>query len=81
MTSASAVRGLIARQLQVSLERVTPGAALKVDLGADSLDHLEMVMALEAELSVYISDAQAERMVTVKDVIDFVDETKREKGL
>lgn len=81
MSSADVVRRMIAEQSGASIERVVPGASLKRDLGADSLDVVELAFNLEDELAIYIDDAQIERFVTVKDVIDFVDETKREKGL
>ena len=51
---------------------ITPGANLQDDLGADSLDVVELVMAFEEEFDLEISDEDAERCKTVKDVLDYI---------
>ena len=58
--------------LGVNPEQVTPEARLIEDLGADSLDEVEMVMALEEEFDIDVPDADAEKMKTVNDVISYV---------
>ena len=67
------VRAIIAEQLGVKLEEVTDGASFIEDLGADSLDTVELVMALEEEFGIEIPDEDAEKMVTVGDAIKYID--------
>ena len=69
------VRAIIAEQLGVKLEEVTDAASFIEDLGADSLDTVELVMALEEEFGIEIPDEDAEKMVTVGDAIKYI-ETK-----
>jgi acyl carrier protein len=59
-------------QYRVDRKKVIPSAHLSDDLGADSLDKVEMIMALEDEFGVEIRDVDAERIVTVRDAIDYV---------
>ena len=66
------VTDLIAEYLGVDREEVVPEAAFIDDLSADSLDIVELVMALEKEFNVEISDEDAERISTVQDAIDYV---------
>ncbi|MDR1401588.1 MAG: acyl carrier protein [Puniceicoccales bacterium] len=70
------VRKIIVDQLDVNEEQVTPEASFLDDLGADSLDTVELVMAFEDEfkdeIRGEISESEAEKMRTVKDVIDFI---------
>ncbi len=66
------VQGIVAEQLGVELEQVTAEASFMDDLGADSLDTVELVMALEEEFDIEISDEDAEKIQTVKDAIDYV---------
>ena len=68
------VRGIIAEQLGVKLEEVTDGASFIEDLGADSLDTVELVMALEEEFGIEIPDEDAEKMVTVGDAIKYIEQ-------
>lgn len=68
------VRAIIAEQLGVKLEEVTDGASFIEDLGADSLDTVELVMALEEEFGIEIPDEDAEKMVTVGDAIKYIDQ-------
>jgi len=63
---------VIAHQLHVPAEQVTPDASLGRDLGADSLDLIEVIMTLEEIFSLEIPDEDAERIVTVDDVIRYV---------
>lgn len=66
------VTGLIAEYLGVDVEKVVPNAAFIDDLNADSLDIVELVMALEKEFNVDISDEDAEKIITVGDAISYV---------
>ncbi len=66
------VKKIIVEQLGVKEEEVTPRADFVDDLGADSLDTVELVMALEEEFGFEIPDEDAERMRTVGDVIDYL---------
>ena len=66
------VKQIVAEQLGVDEDQVTPDAAFMDDLGADSLDTVELVMALEEEFDVEISDEDAEKIQTVKDAIDYI---------
>ena len=64
---------IIAEQLGVKPEEVTPQASFIDDLGADSLDTVELIMALEEEFSVEIPDEDAEKMTTVGDAIRYIE--------
>jgi acyl carrier protein len=66
------VKHIIVEQLGVDEEEVKPGASFVDDLGADSLDVVELVMALEEEFSLEISDEDAEKLSTVKHAIDYI---------
>ena len=68
------VRDLIVEQLGVNAEQVTPEAAFVDDLGADSLDTVELVMAFEEEFGIDIPDEDAEKMLTVADSSKYLDE-------
>ncbi len=73
---AERVKRIIVEQLGVSEDEVTPEASFIEDLGADSLDIVELVMALEEEYDMEISDEDAEKIQTVNDVINYVKERK-----
>jgi acyl carrier protein len=68
------VKKIIVEQLGVDESEVTPDASFIDDLGADSLDTVELVMALEEEFGVEIPDEDAEKIVTVKDAIQYIKE-------
>ena len=65
---------LVVEQLGVSQDQVTPEASFIDDLGADSLDTVELVMAFEEEFGIDIPDEDAEKIVTVSDAIKYLDE-------
>lgn len=69
---AGRIRGLVSEQLGLSLAEVTPDANILDDLGADSLDVVEMVMAIEEVFDIEIPDEDAEGMRTIGDVEDYV---------
>ncbi len=66
------VKQIVAEQLGVDEDQVTEEASFMDDLGADSLDTVELVMALEEEFDVEISDEDAEKIQTVKDAIEYI---------
>ena len=66
------VKSIVAEQLGVKEEEVTNEASFVDDLGADSLDTVELVMALEEEFDTEIPDEEAEKITTVQQAIDFV---------
>jgi len=68
------VKRIIVDQLGVDEAEVTPEASFIEDLGADSLDTVELVMALEEEFDIEIPDEHAEKIVTVKDAIEYIKE-------
>lgn len=70
---------IIVEQLGVKPEEVTPEASFVDDLGADSLDTVELVMALEEEFGVEIPDEDAEKIQTVGDAIKYVEEKSKQK--
>ncbi|OQY25261.1 MAG: acyl carrier protein [Desulfobacteraceae bacterium 4572_35.2] len=66
------VQKIVAEQLGVEEDQVTSEASFMDDLGADSLDTVELVMALEEEFDIEISDEDAEKIQTVKDAVTYV---------
>lgn len=66
------VKDIIVDQLGVSADQVTADAKFVEDLGADSLDTVELVMALEEEFDVEVPDDEAEKLQAVKDVVSFI---------
>ncbi|MCP9454650.1 MAG: acyl carrier protein [Nitrospira sp.] len=66
------VRKIIAEQLGVEEDEVTPEASFVEDLGADSLDTVELVMALEEEFSIEIPDEDAEKILTVGKAMEYI---------
>ena len=69
------IKSIIVEQLGVSAEEVTSDASFIEDLGADSLDIVELIMALEEEYDIEIPDEDAEKIQTVKDVTTYVQNT------
>ncbi len=68
------VRDIIVDQLGVNVEQVVKEARFIEDLGADSLDTVELVMAFEEEFSIEVPDEEAEKLQTVGDVVTYVEE-------
>jgi acyl carrier protein len=68
------VRDIIVEQLGVNPEQVTPEAKFIEDLGADSLDTVELVMAFEEEFSIDVPDDEAEKLQSVGDVVRYIEE-------
>ena len=68
------VKGIIIEQLGVTDDQVTEEASVVDDLGADSLDQMELVMALEEEFGVEIPDEDAEKITRVRDAISYITE-------
>ena len=68
------VKAIIVEQLQVAENTVTEEASFIDDLGADSLDLVELIMALEEEFDIEIPDSDAEKVVTVSDVVEYIKE-------
>jgi acyl carrier protein len=72
------VKDIIVEQLGVNPEQVTPEAKFIEDLGADSLDTVELVMAFEEEFGIDVPDEEAEKLQSVADVIRYVEENSAE---
>ena len=70
---ADKVKKIVVEQLGVSEDQVTPEAKFIEDLGADSLDQVELVMALEEEFNADIPDEEAEKLTTVGDAIAYIE--------
>ena len=70
------IKKIIAEQLGVEEDEVVPEASFVEDLGADSLDTVELVMALEEEFDIEIPDEDAEKIKTVQDVIQYIESHK-----
>ncbi len=67
------VKKLIAEELDVNEEEVTLEAKLDDDLGADSLDAVELIMAIEDEFDIEINDEEAQKFKTVKQIVDYIE--------
>ncbi len=72
-TVETRVKEIVCEQLGVSDDEATPQASFIDDLGADSLDIVELVMALEEEYEIEISDEDAEKIKTVQDVVTYIE--------
>ena len=72
MTIEDKVKKIIAEKLSVDLSEVVPEASFVDDLGADSLDLVELIMTMEEEFDIDISDEDAEKMESVKDAMDYI---------
>ncbi len=73
------VKQIIVEQLQVDEAEVTPGASFQEDLGADSLDVVELVMQFEEAFDIQIPDEDAEKIKTVKDAVDYIEKNQKAK--
>jgi len=69
------IKKMISEQLDVPEDEVVPAAAFVDDLGADSLDQVELIMAMEEEFDVSIPDEDAENITTVQNAIDYIVKT------
>lgn len=74
MSVEEKVKKIVAEKLSVELDEVVPQASFVDDLGADSLDLVELIMAMEEAFDIEISDEEAEKLQTVKDAIDYIKE-------
>ena len=72
-SNAERIKQIVAEQLGVDEDQVTKEASFMDDLGADSLDTVDLVMALEEEFDIEISDEDAEKIQTVQNAIDYVE--------
>ncbi len=77
MSVAEKVKQIIVEQLGVDESQVEPNASFVDDLGADSLDIVELVMAFEEAFDLDIPDEDAEKITTVKSAIDYIEEKKK----
>jgi acyl carrier protein len=68
------IKAIVAEQLGVAEDEVTPEASFTDDLGADSLDIVELVMAIEEEYGIEIPDDDAEKIQTIQDAITYIEE-------
>ena len=74
MSVEAKVKEIIAKQLGVDMEKVTPEASFIEDLGADSLDTVELVMAFEEAFNIEIPDEDAEKILKVKDAVKYIED-------
>lgn len=73
MTNEEEIKAIIADHLGVRIEEITPEASLTFDLGADSLDTVELVMAMEEKFGISVSDEDASKIETVADAIKHIE--------
>ena len=67
------IKAIVVEQLGVKEDKVVPEASIIEDLGADSLDVVELVMALEEKFGIEIADEDAEKIHTIQDIIDYIE--------
>jgi len=72
MSIEDKVKKIIEEKLSVDLEEVVPEASFVDDLGADSLDLVELIMSMEEEFDIDIPDEEAEKLITVQDAFDYI---------
>ncbi|RJQ70203.1 MAG: acyl carrier protein [Desulfobacteraceae bacterium] len=72
MSVEDKIKKIISEKLSVDIEEVVPAASFVDDLGADSLDLVELIMSMEEEFDIDISDEDAEKLVTVQDAINYI---------
>ena len=80
MSVADKVKSIIVEQLGVEADEVKPEASFTDDLGADSLDIVELVMAFEEEFGIEIPDEDAEKIGRVKDAIEYIEQNSGSKN-
>jgi acyl carrier protein len=80
MSVADKVKSIIVEQLGVEADEVKPEASFTDDLGADSLDIVELVMAFEEEFGIEIADEDAEKIGRVKDAIEYIEQNAGSKN-
>lgn len=78
MTTFEKIRNVIADQLSIDVEEINMESSFVDDLGADSLDIVELIMALETEFDIEIPDEDAEKIATVGDVVEYIKEHSEE---
>ena len=76
MSVEEQIKKIICEQLEVKEEDVVPEASFVDDLGADSLDQVELIMAMEEAFDMSISDEEAEKIATVRDAVEYVKKNK-----
>jgi len=76
MSIEEKIKKIICEQLEVNEKDVVPEASFVDDLGADSLDQVELIMAMEEEFDISISDEEAEKIVTVRNAIEYVEKNQ-----
>jgi acyl carrier protein len=79
MAVAEKVKSIIAENLDVDEQEITPDASFTEDLGADSLDIVELVMAFEEAFSIEIPDEDAEKITRVREAIDYIESHAKNK--
>ncbi len=72
------VKQIVAEQLDVSPDEIKPESSFVDDLGADSLDITELIMAMEDEFGIEIDDEEAQKLRTVQDVVNFIESRQKE---
>ena len=73
MSTFEKVRNMLVEKLGISEDKITPDSEIIKDLGADSLDLVEMLLSLEENFGVTVSDEQTETIKSVKDIVDIID--------
>ncbi|OGR40049.1 MAG: acyl carrier protein [Desulfovibrionales bacterium GWA2_65_9] len=76
MSVAEKVKAIVVEQLGVSADEVKPEASFVEDLGADSLDLTELIMAMEESFDIEIDDEEAQKILKVKDAIEYIEKHK-----
>jgi acyl carrier protein len=76
MSVAEKVKAIVVEQLGVSADEVKPEASFVEDLGADSLDLTELIMAMEESFDIEIDDEEAQKIAKVKDAIEYIEKHK-----
>ncbi len=73
---ADRIFDLISAGLKIGREKITPQSRFLDDLGADSLDHVELIMALEEEFEIDIPESDAEKFICVQDILNYINDKK-----